>query len=130
MLVAHTHVLHVYDVFLARYAVAQLVVYLIEMQSLTAVALAVIDVVIESGNLRLMFQRMEVVSQTVCRVKILHGSGIVAHLDIDFSQSQTRFHGVPAVVGRRHDFVSLAIFGYRLCPPTLLLVESSEVGVA
>lgn len=33
-------------------------------------------------------------------------------------------------VGGRHYFVSLAIFGYRLCPPTLLLVESSEVGVA
>jgi ABC-type Fe3+-siderophore transport system permease subunit len=29
---------------------------------------------------------------------------------------------VPAVVGGCHYFVSLAVFGYRLCPPTLLLV--------
>lgn len=130
MLVAHTHVLHVYDVFLARDAVAQLVVYLIEMQRLTAVALAVVDVVIESGNLRLVFQRMKVVSQAVCRVKVLHGGDVVAHLDVNLRQCQTRFHGVPAIVGGRHYFVSLAIFGYRLRPPTLLLVKASEVGVA
>ena len=130
MLVAHTHVLHVYDVFLARYAVAQLVVYLIEMQRLTAVTLAVVDVIIETGNLRLMFQRMEVVSQAVCRVKVLHGSGVIAHLDVNLRQCQTRLHGVPAVVGGRHYFVSLAILCYRLCPPTLLLVKASEVGVA
>ena len=57
VLVAHAHVLHVYDVLLARHAVAEFVILFIVAQRTCVVALPAVYLVVDTCNLRLVFER-------------------------------------------------------------------------
>ena len=130
VLVAHAHVLHVYDVLLARHAVAEFVILFIVAQRTCVVALPAVYLVVDTCNLRLVFERVQVVSQLVGYLEIVHGSVVVARLQVNLRQRKTRLHRVPAVARGLHYLVRLAVLGDGFRGLALLVVETSEVGVA
>ena len=130
MLVANAHVLHVDEVLLARHAVAKLVVGLVAGERTAAVALLAVNVIVEPRHLRLVLERVERVGRLVGNGEVVLGLGVVAQPYIHLRQGEAGLHGVPPVVGGRHDVVGLAVFGNGLGRLALLLIEPAEMGVA
>ena len=97
MLIAYSHVLHVNNILLARQTVAELVKRPVVVKSAPAVVFLCIDVVVQLGNLRLVFERMQVVGKAVGSGEIGHRCVFVADFNVYLRKSETWFHGMPPV---------------------------------